>query len=180
MKLRLSYSLLYEWSRGNIDGAIKTYFHMQREANKYMEDGRRIHKEIQDHIVKTNELPDWFFKYEFLEPENEKEVIVPYNDLFDIKILIDTYDCGTGFEYKTGVSDSLVWSRTAQIPMYFLVCELAKIPIDKFYLMRWNQYTKEKDFLIYWNSQKAQDYARNFIDSYGTEIHDHFTEQGLI
>lgn len=184
MKLRLSYSLLSQWAKGDVDGAIQTYFHIDRKVNKYMADGRRIHKEIQNSIVANNNFPEWFYDIrtfgEFKSPENEKEIIVSYNDLFDIKILIDTYDDGVGFEYKTGVYDSLTWSRAAQIPMYFLVCKIAGIPIDKFYLMRWNQYTKEKDFVIIWNSEKLHDYARNYIDSYSTEIYEHFLNEGLI
>ena len=180
MKLRLSYSLIYQWSRGEVDKAIQTYFHMQQEDNKYMNDGRKIHKEIQDHIMSKKKMPDWFFRYRFDNPEVEKSVIVPYNDLFDIKILLDTYDSGTGFEYKTGNNDSLVWSRTAQIPIYFLVCNLAKIPLEKVYLMRWNQYNNTKDFVMIWNTKSAEEHARNWIDSYGTEIYEHFKSEGLI
>jgi len=185
MKLRLSYSLLSQWARGEVDQAIQTYFHMKSTPNKYMIDGRRLHEEIQKPIEEKGQFPDWFFDIKnfegsFKHPENEKVVVASYNDIFDVKCIIDTYDSGVGFEYKTGVSNSLEWSRKAQIPFYFLVCELAELPIEKMYLMRWNQYLKEKDYIIYWNSKLARDYARDYIDSYGYEIYEFFKKEGLI
>ena len=178
--MRISYSLLSLWQKGDVEGAIKTYLHTNNTPNERMKQGKIIHKEIQDHIVKHNKFPDWFFKYEFTKPENEKEVVVKYNERFDLKAILDTYDTGIGFEYKTGTQDSLVWARSAQVPLYMLTCSLADIPVSKFYLMHWDQYRKERDYSLIWYNQEQIDKARNYIDSYAPEIYEYFSREGII
>ena len=51
-KLRLSYSLISCWERGDIQGAIDTYFHVDRPGNVAMDNGKRVHKEIEEYIKK--------------------------------------------------------------------------------------------------------------------------------
>lgn len=179
-KIRLSYSLLSLWERGDINGAIDTYFHIDRPSTEAMDNGKRVHKEIEEHIKVYNAFPDWFFNYPLKLPETEKEVVVSYNELFDIKGVFDCVDTvsGTLFEFKTGNSDSLEWARTWQLPIYFLLAELNKMDIEKALLIRHNG--KQSDYCVVHNSQRLRDKARNIIDSIGPEIHDYFTKEGLI
>jgi hypothetical protein len=177
-KIRLSYSLLSCWERNDVDGAVATYFHMDRPSNPAMENGKKVHQELAEYIDKHNSFPDWFFKYELTLPQTEKEVIVSYNEMFDIKGVFDCYDSGTLFEFKTGGSDSLEWARTWQLPIYFLIAEIAGIPIDKAILIRNNGI--QSDFCVVHNSKRLRDKASNIIDSLGPDIHNYFTEQGLL
>ena len=181
-KLRLSYTLLSLWDRGDIDGAIRTYFHMTRPITPQMEDGKRIHEEIAEHIQNFNTFPDWFFNHELKIPECEKIVQVEYNDLFDLKGLFDCYDTVTEvlYEFKTGVADSLEWTRTWQLPLYFLLAEIAKIPVKYALLIHYNQYKKTTDYTIMHNTKLQRDYARNIVDSIGPDIHNYFTDKGLL
>ena len=179
-KLRLSYSLISLWERGDIQGAVDTYFHIDRGSNEAMDNGKKVHKEIEEHINTHNSFPNWFFNYDLNIPETEKEVIVSYNELFDIKGVFDCLDVlnRTLFEFKTGNSDSLEWARTWQIPIYFLIAEIDKIDIDKAILIRNNG--TESDFCVIHNSQRLRDEARNVIDSTGYNIWKYFDDQGLI
>lgn len=181
-KLRVSYSLLYLWNRGDIDGAVSTYFRTPRDVSDQIQQGKDIHEEIAKHIEVYNTFPDWFFKHELKLPETEKKIIVPYNEMFDLSAVFDCYDSLQTllFEYKTGVSDSLEWTRTFQLPFYFLVGELSSTPIERAFLIRWNQYKKERDYTLVWNSQKLRDNARNFVDSYAPEIYKFFEHEGLL
>jgi hypothetical protein len=179
-KIRLSHTLMSLWERGDYSDAVSTYFHLDRPITQPMRDGRRIHEEIEDHINKTGQFPEWFFNYPLVDPEAEKVVTVSYNELFDVKGLFDCIDGKTMFEFKTGRSDSLTWARTYQIPLYFLIAELAGIDVDKCFLIRWNQYEKKRDFCIVHNSEAIREKARNFVDSVGPEIHRYFEQEGLI
>jgi hypothetical protein len=179
-KIRLSYSLLSLWERGDIEGAIDTYFHLDKKGTEAMENGKRVHKEIEEHIKTYNTFPEWFFDYPLTLPETEKEVVVSYNEMFDLKGVFDCLDPveKTLFEFKTGNSDSLEWARTWQLPIYFLIAELGKIDIDKAILIRNNG--KESDFVVVHNSKRLRDKARNIVDSLGPEIYEYFTKEGLI
>ena len=179
-KLRLSYSLLNRWGMGDIDGAVQTYFHMDTTPTPQMIEGRKLHEEIAKHIDDNKSFPSWFFDFELKKPETEKEVITSYNEMFDLKCIIDLLDLPLLFEFKTGVTDSLGWSRTDQIPLYFLICELAGIDVSSAFLIRHNQYAKNSDFCVVHNHIGLRDHARNVCDSIGPEIHTFFTEQGLL
>lgn len=169
------------WERGDTQGVIDTYFHVDKKTTKQMEAGKELHKEISDHIVKFNVLPDYLnFSGKLSVPKPEQEIIVDYSEIATIKGIIDCLDEPNLYEFKTGVSDSLEWTRTFQIPLYFLICEIAKIPIDTAYLIRYNQYKKESDYTVVHNSKRLRDQARNVVDTVSPEIHKFFTEQGLI
>lgn len=153
---------------------------MPMPSNKAMDSGREIHESIRQHVATTGKLPSYLFSQELHKPEPEKEIIVPYNEQFDLKVIIDCLDTPTGYEWKTGVSDALTWARTAQIPLYMLACELAGIPVEKFYLVRWNQHNKTRDWAMVWNTPDKIETARNWIDSIAPEIFEYFNANGLI
>lgn len=179
-KLRLSYTLLSLWYRGDVDAAVQTYFHMERPITEQMEEGKEIHNQIAEHIEKKGQFPDWFFPVELENPEPEKEVVVSYNEYFDLKCYMDCLDNGILYEYKTGVTDSLEWARSDQLPLYFLIAELGGLTVVSGYLIHYNQYLKEVDFAIVHNTQSKRDRARELIDSAGPEIYEYFVTEGLI
>lgn len=179
-KLRLSYSLLSYWDRGDIQGAVNCYFHVNNIGNAAMENGKRVHEELADHITKYNSFPEWFFNYPIQLPECEKAVTVPFNEMIDLKGVFDCLDLASStlFEFKTGTSDSLSWARTWQIPLYFLIAEIAKIEIEKAILIRNDG--KKSDFVVVHNTQRLRDRARNIVESLSPEIWEYFNNEGLI
>lgn len=181
-KIRLSHTLLSLWERGDVDGAVATYFHLDRPTTTAMDDGKEIHEQIAEHVQTYNTFPEWFFNHPLKIPETEKEVVVSYNELFDLKGYFDCYESTDEilFEYKTGVQDSLTWARSYQIPLYFLIAELAGIPIKTAYLIHHNQHTKTTDFVIVHNTPDKVEKARNFIDSLGPDIYNYFEQEGLL
>ena len=180
-KIRLSHSLISLWEKSDIQGAVDMYFHLNRKETPQMSEGKRFHEEIAENIKTYNTLPDYMeFKGKFLTPKPEFEITVPYNEICDIKGVFDCLDEPNLYEFKTGVSDSLEWARTGQIPLYFLICEIANINVDFAYLIRHNQYEKKTDYAIIHNSERLREKARNIIDSVAPEIHKFFSESGLI
>lgn len=181
-KIRLSHSLMYLWERGDVDGAVSTYCRLDRPITRQMKEGREIHQEIEEHIGKYNTFPEWFFDAELKLPQPEREVVVKYNEMFDIKGIFDCMDVSTNtlYEFKTGVSNSLEHARTYQIPLYFFIAELANIDVDKAYVIRWDQYNKKTDWCIVHNSEKLREKGKNLVDSVGPEIYAFFEQEGII
>ena len=183
-KIRLSYSLISLWERGDMEGAVSTYFHLDRPVSRQMTEGKEIHEDIAKTIDETGAFPKYLnFDYQLLIPETEKAVTVPYNELCDLKAIFDCYSIPDLFEFKTGVSDSLVWSRTFQVPLYFLIAELDGIPEDmmeKAYIIRYNQYNKTSDYTVVHNTKEQRDKARNVVDSVVYPIWKYFSDEGLI
>jgi hypothetical protein len=145
-----------------------------------MVEGRKIHEEIADYIQTYNSFPDYLIDKELKLPMTEKEIVVRYNDVFDFKCIIDCLDTPFMYEFKTGVSDSLEWARTKQIPLYLMALDMAKIKVESAYLIHYNQHTKESDYTIIHNNKTIRDEGRNVLDSVGPEILEFFTKEGLI
>lgn len=184
-KLRISYSLLSQWEKGDIGGAINVFkyenFGIETDGTPAMMEGKRYHDEISKHIETYNCLPDYMgTNLTFTVPKTEHLVTVPYNEICDLGGRFDCLEEPILYEWKTGVSDSLEWARTWQLPIYFLICELAGINVDLAYLVRYNQYEKKSDYCIVHNTKKKRDDARNRIDSLAPEIVEYFQNEGLI
>lgn len=179
-KLRLSYSLLTAWERGQIEDAVNMYFHTGSMSSPQIEFGLKFHQDMADHITKYNSFPDWFFTKDLILPQCEREVVVDYNEMFTLKAVFDCYDNPNLYEFKTGKQPSSDWCRTFQLPLYFEVAELAGIEVEKAFLIRHNQYKNETDYSMVYNNKRQRDKARNLIDSVGPEIYNFFEEQGLL
>lgn len=182
MKIRLSYSLLNMWDRGEVDKAIESYFRIEREEfieNKYLVRGKNFHNYVEKYIKSNKKFPKEIGSFELLNPKPEKVVTVNYNKYFDLKIIIDCLDGSNIYEYKTGSRGSLYWTTTMQLPMYFFVCDVAGIKIDKAFLVHRNTETKETDWTMLWNTKKYEG-VTNYIDTIGSDIYQNFKSMGLI
>lgn len=181
-KIRLSYSLLSTWARGDVDRAVSTYFHLNDYTSPELEDGIKFHEDIGLYITQNEKLPEWLLSEPTSEVESEQEIIVEYNEMFDIKTIFDAYEPLRArlYEFKSGVRPSSEWARSFQLPLYFLTAEIAGIPIDMAYLIHYNQYRDEKDLTVVHNTELLRDKARQYIDAYGPEIYKYFKENGIL
>lgn len=167
--------------RGKTDEAVSCYFRLkQSHISPALEDGRRIHEEVEEHIKIHSAFPSYLPNLTLLKPETEKKVIVPYNELFDVCGVFDVLDQDTLYELKTGVSDSLEWAGTLQVPFYFMIASIAKIPLTRAYMIHYNQYEKTNDWCIIYNNYTAIKKAINLIDSVAPEIYTFFDKEGFI
>jgi hypothetical protein len=180
-KLRVSYTMLAAAEKGLWQEVSDMLFKVQRPVTKAMEEGREIHKEIEDYITKYNMFPEWLFQGAILLPKTEEKVVVEFNDQFDVSGVFDCVDEAdhTLYEFKTGTQNSVDWSRTHQIPMYFMLLEHLKRPVEKAILIHWNQHTKKKDWVVIHNSPAQIEKAKNYVETYGGEILAHLQREGL-
>jgi len=171
--------LLNAWEKGLIDQAVSIYCHLPGITNQAMIDGKNIHEEVSK-LLKENKKPKWMENIKFKNPKSEIKIIIPYNELFDLSAIFDILDEPLLYEIKTGETNSMDWLREMQIPFYFLVAKIAKIPLISAHLVHYNQKTDQTDFAIYHNSKFVCDTARNWIDTLAPEIYEFFLKEGLI
>ena len=89
-KIRLSHSLIQLFERGDIQGMVDCYFHVDRVGTPAMESGKKYHEEIANVITSKNVLPEYMnFKTDFKDPKPEFEIVVPYNEICDLKGVLD-------------------------------------------------------------------------------------------
>ena len=181
-KPRFSYSSLSLAEKGRWDELVYMLFKVDRPITKAMEEGRKIHEDIEKHIITYNSFPDWLFSGELVLPTAEEKVIIEHNEHFNLSGIFDCYDSATKtlYEFKTGVQSSTDWARTHQIPIYFYMLEKIGREVDKAFLIHYNQHTQKKDWTVVHNSKSQIEKAKNYIDTYGYEILNFMEKEGLI
>ena len=181
-KIRVSYSALNLCEKGKWDELVYLLFHVDRPITEAMEDGRKIHKEIEEYIIKYNSFPDWLFKGDLVLPKTEEKIVISHNDFIDVSGIFDCYDVATKtlYEFKTGVQPSTDWARTHQIPIYFYMMEKIGRECDRAFLIHYNQHTKQKDWTVIHNSPLQIEKAKNYIETFGNEIYNFMQNEGLI
>lgn len=179
-KLRVSYTLLNLWRQGKVQEAISCYFHMPMVSTPAMKKGKKVHKIIEEMIQSDGVLPDFLPKFKLVKPQAEKEVVVSYNDQFDLKCIIDCLDEPNLYDWKVGVTSALEWSGTLQLPLYFFICQLAGIEVDKGYIVRYNPIERKTDWVLIHNTPKMREYGENLVASLAPEILAFFEQEGLI
>ena len=181
-RLRLSYTMLSLAEKGQWADLINMLNRVPKEPTPAMIDGSRIHKEIEEHIMKFNTFPEWLFSGGLVLPKVEEKAVITYNDLYDISGIFDCVDDATKtlYEFKTGTQSSTDWARTHQIPMYFMMLGRLGRTVEKAFLIHYNQHTKTKDWVVIHNSPGMVAKAENYIETYGSEILLYLQNEGLI
>jgi len=183
MKLRLSYSFLLQWHNGRYQDALDMYFHKPMVRSHQMEDGIKYHKQWEDTILDKGKLTIGKTEFTFENPICEEYFKVDYNEQFELSGKIDCRDAMWAnsiiYDWKSGKMGSLDYAGSYQMGMYFLILELAKLPVDQGILAHWNQYNNTADITIVWNTKREVDKARNAIDTLGSEIYEYFIDNKL-
>jgi hypothetical protein len=179
-KLRISYSLLNMWKRGQYDQAINSYLHRDQITSAAMEDGTIWDLHITEWVNLYKCLPEEFGGDKLINPLAQEKITVPYNEQCDLIILPDIIDETTLWENKTGDSkDSADYAQDFQIAIYFLGLENAH-KVDKAIINHYDQYKNELDRTLIWNTKEERNRAKNFIDSLSPEIYEYFKEKGIL
>lgn len=175
-KLRVSYSLLNIWARGQYDQAVSYYLHLPTPTSQAMEDGNIWDAHITEWADLYKKLPEEFGGDTLLNPKCQEKIVIPYNDLCDLVIKPDIIDEPVLWENKTGNSkDSGDYAIDFQVAMYFLGLKNIEYAIINHY----NQYTGELDRSLIWNTSQERNRGKNFIDTLVPEIHTYFLENGI-
>lgn len=146
-----------------------------------MDEGRRIHDEIETFIEYNQKLPDYLsFDFPLVKPQPEAKIVTHYNDRWDLSGVIDNLCQDCFMEFKTGSTPATSYTRRRQIPFYFLLLELDDNPKDKAFLVKYNQHEPSNEIILVWKTQSALDDVRNYIDTLAPEIEDFFRQKSII
>jgi hypothetical protein len=178
-RLRISYSLLNLWERGQTDLATALYLHQDMPTNQAMKDGKAIHKQIEKHIIDKGKLPSFLnVSLPLTNPQPEKKIIASYNKSWDLSGVIDCLDDDFFLEFKTGTTPAFYYTRKYQSPFYFLLLEIIGEPREKSYLVKYNQHQKNGEVILLWKPKL--DKVKNYIDTLAPEIEEFFLERGIL
>lgn len=167
--------------QGKHEKSIECYLRLtDKNPSPALEAGRRIHGEVAAYINEHKSFPEYLPSIPLRNPVTEESHIISFSDFFDFKGIFDVRDEDMLYELKTGVQDSLEWASTYQLPLYFVICQVKHIPIERAYLIHFNQYTRTHDFCIVHNTHTARKRAINLIESIGPEIYDYFQKEGVL
>lgn len=180
-KMRLSHTLLNLWIRGEVDRAIDYYFKLNKfEPTQAMIEGLAIDKAIQEEIIGRKKLPDFLGGERLINPKPQLKLEIEHNQYFDFVGVIDCYDEGRIYEFKTGALNSFNYLTQEQTKLYAYLCYKSNLPAKEIVVIRYSQKENEFDWSNAFVSEKTIDEAINFIDSVAPEIYSFFIEKGLL
>lgn len=179
-KLRLSYTLLKLWQQNRVDDAIIYYFKLGKITNKYMEEGLKWDKLVNDSVEGHRKLPTAFGGGMLSNPKSQLKLVAQYNTYYDLVGVIDILDETILYEIKTGSSkDSADYSLDFQIGIYLLLTDLSKIEVEKAIILHYDQNRNTLDKTLIWNSIEERKRAKNYIDTLAPDIYEYFKANKL-
>lgn len=179
-QIQVSYSLLNTWHRGDIQGAVNLYLHRWAEPSPEALYGREWHQKVQDHLLKSKVLLAGDTRLTMRSPEVEKEVVVQYQDYCRIKGLYDVYDKPDLYELKTGKRSALQYASDLQVPLYLFIAELSGIPIERAFIIHFDQYKNVTELVQIWNDKDIREKGKNLVDTLAPEIYQFFKDNGIL
>lgn len=121
MQIRLSYSIIDAWLRGDFDRALGMLFYKPIEPTPAMLEGRKLHEQWETESRKTGKLPAVFGAAQLHNPKYERDTKREHklNDWLTIAGRLDEFDDGiVGRDYKTGTTPSTTYANGKQHKIY--------------------------------------------------------------
>lgn len=179
MKLRLSYTILNLWQRGLRDKAIETIFKLEEEPSQAIFEGKAIDELLNEKIIKEKKLPSFFSDLPLKNPIPQLKLETDYG-MFTIVGVLDCYDEGTIYEFKTGKIPSNVYAQGNQIAVYTFLATRNLYPVERIYVFRYDQSSDKSDATMVWFSQSLIERAEEFIIRNGNELYRYLEENNLL
>lgn len=179
MKIRLSFTTLNLWERGLKEDAINSYFKIKKEPTEAIVEGKAIDELITEKINQENKLPSFMGKFILKKPIPQLKLETDY-DKFRLVGVLDCYDEGVIYEFKTGNIPSNVYALGKQIAFYSFLAEKNNYKVNKIFIIRYDQIKNKTDATLIWHSQSLIDKAIQFIEKNGNEIYQYLFSFGLI
>lgn len=184
-KIKVSWSILSQWSSGNKDAAIKMLMGEEIEATLAMEEGKRIHEIISSKRLMLLPFLSEEAVFEKINPEKKDWINyfrVPVNEWLDLSLVIDVLDMKSGLgglvvDWKTGRKKSQEHNK---MQVYMYAYALSKLPkplkVDHGVIAK--VFEDESGAIIVqdWSPYKITpeklELAENYIESNASEIYE--------
>jgi hypothetical protein len=128
-----SYSVLSQWSQGNYDDAIKSYFKLERKDTPALLQGREWHEKFEKEATTNKQIP-LIFRIDkdgnekdcgkLLNPVTEQFLSAKLADWLELRGKIDLYDGDLVIDWKTGANDPDNRMSRIQIGCYAILGKL--------------------------------------------------------
>jgi len=180
-QLRLSYTLLSTWLRGDKDGATKIYLRISKPGTPAMNRGQKFDRYVKKYVEEYKELPPELGGSKLQNPEPAREIEVQYNKMFSLKGEYDVLTSSEIIEVKCSEGkDSIDYSRDFQVDFYMLMADIAGMKIKRAVIYRYDPIRKEYDTSVVYFSQRRINRIRKIINERGPEIYQHLQSEGLL
>lgn len=180
--IRMSYSLLDRWLRGDKTGAIAMYLRTPIKKTQAMEEGIAFDKKVKGLLVKNLVVPE--LGGQKFPPDTVVDLTLMNSyPGFDIKGELDAYSKmeATIIEFKCSkIYDSGDYADSYQLPTYFLLARKNNLPVEKGIVIRYDPVRKMFDTSILYCSQKRIDTVENIYRKVAPEIEAYFKEEGVL
>lgn len=180
MIVKLSFSILDAWAKGNYEQAVSYYLGKPFPPTPAMELGKLKHEIWEGEIRKSSKLPQELGGIKLKSPvlEQKYEKLIPFSD--DISILIrGVPDCTDGeviHEFKCGMTTAKTYIDSLQLDYYKLLLPDTRIGFYRCYNPYFDTMTLGVKFLNDNNAQSALEH----IISNGGEMIDYLQTQKLL
>ncbi len=118
--IRVSYSILNSWAKGDIDRAVAPYAGIEIEPTEAMEYGKKKHEAWEKESRLSGRLPRRFGGRKLISPQFELNTkkIRKLNDWCYLSGVLDVLDGDVAIDYKTGVTPASEYLNSYQHECY--------------------------------------------------------------
>lgn len=176
----VSFSVLYPWNQGQWDEAVNRYLKVETPTTPAMEEGKTLHKSWESETKVTGCLPLVFGGQKLSNPVTEKRLEVYLDNWIELVGHPDLIDDDCIHEYKTGSADAVYWSRTPQILVYQMMCELSGFSPKKAVIHHYNQRTQVVSTAHRWLTPQSRAFAYEWVVSNASEMFDALLKAGIV
>lgn len=170
---RASYSILNAWSSGNWQRAIEMYFKLPYEPTPQMIMGSEFHKEWENEINTNKTMPKVFGGMALKDPQTELKIVKQLTDWLELVGVIDCYDDGTIYDWKTGKSKQN--ADGFQLKVYQILLPKAK----RGEVHHYDQYKKEVNVSMVHLTEKTLEEAIEWVMTFSSEMHHYLEKNNL-
>lgn len=178
MVIRLSYSILSAWARGDTERALQMYFREETPTTPAMELGKKMHDKWEKEINKTGKMPEVFggkkLESHATELRTKRERML--NDWLQLVGVLDLLEGSIGRDWKCGKTSASDYSNGFQHKVYQILYPAMK----KFEYHAYNPYTKEATMAIVHLSDKSLEDGLNWVMTYATDFRNHLEINNLM
>lgn len=141
--IRVSYSILNAWAKGDVDRAVAPYAGVDLEATEAMEFGKRKHATWERETKHTGRLPNCFGGRKLKSPKLELSTkkVRKINDWCYLSGVLDVLDGDVAIDYKTGKTPAGEYLNSKQHEVY----QILYPSIKRFEYHCFNQHLHKSD-----------------------------------
>lgn len=179
-KLRVSWTILSTWSKGDRDTAVKMIAGLPTPTNEYMERGKRIHNVISENKIKLiDEISDEAIFEDFRPDEKvwTNYFKVPITEWLDLSLVIDVLDPSNHLiiDWKASSRRSSEHNKM-QIYMYALAMHLEGHDIDYGIFATVDEAKSDggifcREYTKFKINDEKLELAHNYIETVGSDIY---------